>query len=148
MKGYSCIGLDGCKTNENIGSIIRLCGNYDVSLLTIARHRYSKHPTDSMKHAKHMPILQVDDLHSVIPFDCKPVAVELVDGAKSITNYVHPKRAFYVFGAEDATLGNRVLSWCKDVIYIPTNKCLNLAMCVNVVLYDRLIKTSLGGERA
>ncbi len=53
---------------------------------------------------------------------------------------VHPVRAFYIFGGEDATLGGRVLSWCRDVIYIPTAYCMNLAATVNVVLYDRMTK--------
>lgn len=57
-----------------------------------------------------------------------------------LTKYEHPKRAFYVFGAEDATLGQRTLSWCRDIVYVPTNSCLNLATCVNVVLYDRAVK--------
>jgi tRNA(Leu) C34 or U34 (ribose-2'-O)-methylase TrmL len=40
-------------------------------------------------------------------------------------------------------LGERVLSWCRDVVYIPTNGCLNLAACVNVVLYDRQSKSNI-----
>jgi tRNA C32,U32 (ribose-2'-O)-methylase TrmJ len=95
-----------------------------------------------MKFYRHLPLLQVADLHEVIPFDCVPVAVELVDRATPLTEYKHPERAFYVFGAEDATLGERVLSWCRDVVYIPTNGCLNLAACVNVVLYDRQSKSN------
>ena len=35
-----------------------------------------------------------------------------------------------------------MLSWCRDVVYIPTNGCMNLAACVNVVLYDRLSKSN------
>ena len=53
-------------------------------------------------------------------------------------------RTFYVFGAEDATLGARTLSWCRDVIYVPTAGCMNLAATANVVLYDRLVK--MGGD--
>jgi len=66
--------------------------------------------------------------------------VDLVEEAIPLTTYVHPERAFYVFGAENATLGEQVISWCRDVIYVPTNGCLNLAACVNVVLYDRMVK--------
>ncbi|MBD3350804.1 MAG: hypothetical protein GF364_04880, partial [Candidatus Lokiarchaeota archaeon] len=98
----------------------------------------------TMKHYRHLPLLQVDNLKDVIPYDCVPVAVELIRTARPLMTYTHPERAFYVFGAEDATLGNRVLSWCRDVVYIPTNGCLNLAACVNVVLYDRLYKTQSG----
>ena len=73
-------------------------------------------------------------------FDCIPVAVELVESAVPLPSYNHPSRAFYIFGAEDATLGQRVLSWCRDVIYVPMDGCMNLAATVNVVLYGRFAK--------
>jgi tRNA(Leu) C34 or U34 (ribose-2'-O)-methylase TrmL len=79
-------------------------------------------------------------LHDVIPYDCIPVAVELVADASSLVNFAHPERAFCVFGTEDNTLGERVLSWCPRRVMIPTRACMNLAACVNVVLYDRLAK--------
>jgi tRNA(Leu) C34 or U34 (ribose-2'-O)-methylase TrmL len=93
-----------------------------------------------MKAYRHIPTLYSDSLHDVIPVDCVPVAVDLIDGAKSLVTYKHPERAFYIFGPEDGTLGKAVTDWCRDVIYIPTNHCMNLAACVNVVLYDRMAK--------
>jgi len=134
--------LDDPKTDINVGHVLRAAGVFQADMVAIAGHRYSRSCTDTMKAHLHVPLLQVDDLHDVVPFDCVPVAVELVDYAVSLTGYKHPERAFYVFGAEDATLGRRVLSWCRDVIYIPTNGCLNLSACVNVVLYDRLCKSN------
>ena len=141
-RGFCCVGLDNPKTNINVGAVLRAAGIFGADMVAIAGHRYGRAPTDTMKSYRHLPLLQVDDLHAVIPFDCVPVAVELCDLALPLTEYKHPESAFYIFGAEDATLGNRVLSWCRDVVYIPTNGCLNLAACVNVVLYDRLCKTA------
>jgi tRNA(Leu) C34 or U34 (ribose-2'-O)-methylase TrmL len=139
-RGFCAIGLDNPKTDANIGSALRACGVYGGSMLAISGHRYSKSATDTMRASKHLPLLTVEDLKSVIPHDCVPVAVDLVDGAQSLVDYQHPERAFYIFGAEDATLGDRITSWCRDVVYIPTNGCMNLAATVNVVLYDRLAK--------
>jgi tRNA(Leu) C34 or U34 (ribose-2'-O)-methylase TrmL len=68
------------------------------------------------------------------------VAVELIDGAKSLTTYKHPPRAFYIFGPEDGTLKKEITDFCEDIVYIPTEGCMNLAATVNVVLYDRLAK--------
>lgn len=69
------------------------------------------------------------------------LAVEfLPERAVNITNYVHPERAFYIFGPEDGTLGKPVLDKCRDVVYLPTNICLNLATTVATVLYDRKAK--------
>ena len=141
-RGFCCIGLDNPKTDINVGAVLRAAGVFRADMVAISGHRYGRAPTDTMKFYRHLPLLQVDDLHEVIPFDCVPVAVELVERATPLTEYKHPERAFYIFGAEDATLGKRVLSWCRDVVYIPTNGCLNLAACVNVVLYDRLSKSN------
>lgn len=140
MRGYSCIGLDNPKFLVNVGSSLRAAFVYDVALVAISGRRYRKMSSDTVKAYRHLPLLQVDDLKTVIPYDCIPVAVDLIGGAIPLPEYKHPERAFYVFGAEDATLGNRILSWCKDVVYVPTNTCMNLAATVNVVLYDRLAK--------
>ena len=71
-----------------------------------------------------------------------PVAVDILTNAIPLPGYTHPERAFYIFGAEDSTLGYSITSWCRDIIYIPTNRCMNLAATVNVVLYDRMAKLS------
>ena len=147
-RGFCCVGLDNPKNSINVGSVLRAASVFDACMVAISGKRYSRAPTDTVKAYRHMPLLRVDDLYTVVPFDCVPVAVELRRHAIPLTHYVHPERAFYVFGAEDATLGSRVLSWCRDVVYIPSNGCLNLAACVNVVLYDRMCKAVLrgGGE--
>lgn len=135
-----CIGLDNPKSSINVGHALRAAGCFGAQLMAVSGYRYHRACTDTMNAVGRVPLVTTDDLHRVIPFSCVPVAVELHNRAVSILNYVHPASAFYVFGAEDATLGNRVLPWCRDVIYIPTSACLNLAACVNVVLYDRTAK--------
>ncbi len=141
-KGYSCVGLDNPKTPSNIGSALRACGNFNAAFLAVSGLRYKNHSTDTMKQYRHTPLFQVEDLNLIIPYDCVPVAVDLVGDAIPLPEYKHPERAFYIFGAEDATLGERVLYWCRDKIYIPTNRCMNLAGTVHVVLYDRMSKQS------
>lgn len=147
MRGYACIGLDNPKNPLNVGSTLRAAGCYGVSMVAISGERPNKYisrmPTDTMRQYRHMPVLRCAELRDVLPYDCVPVAVEIVEGARSLFDYVHPERAFYVFGAEDATLGERVLGWCRDVVYIPTAACMNLAATVNVVLYDRAMKRSM-----
>ena len=79
-------------------------------------------------------------MFDAIPYNCVPVAVDLLEGATPLPRYVHPERAFYIFGAEDATLGKRIIDRCRDKIVIPTSYCMNLAATANVVLYDRMVK--------
>lgn len=139
-RGYSIVALDNPKCNKNVGSILRAAGCYGATAVVTAGRRYSPASTDTMKYYRHAPLFLVDDVFDAIPYDCVPVAVDLIEGARPLQEYTHPERAFYIFGAEDATLGERILSRCRDVVYIPTKYCMNLAATVNVVLYDRMCK--------
>lgn len=140
---YACIGLFNPKSPENVGSVMRAAGCYGVSSVfyTGERYDYAKpFYTDTQKIYETRPLINVKDLIATIPLGCVPVAVELLDGAKSLTTYKHPARAFYIFGPEDGTLKKEITELCEDVVYIPTEGCMNLAATVNVVLYDRLAK--------
>jgi tRNA(Leu) C34 or U34 (ribose-2'-O)-methylase TrmL len=144
MRGYAAIGLYHPKTPENVGSVLRALHCYDAALVAIEGKRFKKSRIDTYRTWRHKPLIETEDLRLIIPYDCVPVAVDLIPGAQSLVNYRHPERAFYIFGPEDGTLGQKVLSWCHDVVYIPTIQCMNLAATVNVVLYDRLAKHPKG----
>lgn len=141
-RGYAAIGLHNPKTPSNVGSVLRAAGCYGAAMVAMTGSRFKKASTDTMQAWKHRPIIEADDLRLVIPYGCVPVAIDLIPGARPLTKYSHPERAFYVFGPEDGTLGTAITSWCRDVVYIPTDGCMNLAACVNVVLYDRMAKSS------
>jgi tRNA(Leu) C34 or U34 (ribose-2'-O)-methylase TrmL len=143
MRGYSAIGLVNPKTPANVGSVLRASQIYGSKLVAIEGRRIAvRASTDTMKAWRHLPVLHCEDLKPVVPFDCVPVAVDLVDDAESLFSFDHPERAFYVFGPEDGTLGKRHLEWCARRVMIPTAGCMNLAACVNVVLYDRAMKSA------
>lgn len=144
MRGFAAIGLDNPKCMANVGGVMRAAGCYGAAMVAMSGRRFRRVPTDVKKQYRLTPVIETEDLRLVIPYDCVPVAVDLVPGAQSLASYTHPERAFYIFGAEDATLGDRVLSWCRDVVYVPTTGCMNLAATVNVVLYDRTVK--MGGD--
>jgi tRNA(Leu) C34 or U34 (ribose-2'-O)-methylase TrmL len=142
-RGYSSIGLVSPKTPANVGSVMRACGVYGASQCFFTGTRFKKAKqfiTDPQKHYRTIPLTNVENLRDVIPYDCVPVAVDLIEGAIPLTEYVHPERAFYIFGPEDGTLGKETLRFCRDVVYVPTNGCMNLAATVNVILYDRMAK--------
>lgn len=141
-RGYAAIGLDNPKNGLNIGGTMRAAGVYGAELIVLGgeRPKNIRHASDTLKAWKHVPTLLVDDVFDAMPFDCVPVAVDLLPDAKSLPGYIHPERAFYIFGAEDATLGKRITDRCRDVVFIPTRYCMNLAATVNVVLYDRMAK--------
>ena len=141
--GYACIGLFNPKTPENVGSVMRAAGCYGVHSVFYTGKRYDlakQFCTDTNNKHLDIPLISVEDLQSIVPLDCVPIAVELVEGAKSLVDYKHPPRAFYIFGPEDNSLKKQITDFCRDTIYVPTNGCMNLAATVNVILYDRLAK--------
>ncbi|HLA30925.1 MAG TPA: RNA methyltransferase [Pseudomonas sp.] len=142
-KRYSCIGLFNPKSPENVGAVMRAAGCYGVSSVFYTGKRYERARdfiTDTKRIHMDIPLIGIDDLQKIIPLGCTPVAVELVEGARPLPEYTHPDRALYIFGPEDGSLDDSIRAWCEDVIYIPTEGCMNLAATVNVVLYDRLAK--------
>jgi tRNA(Leu) C34 or U34 (ribose-2'-O)-methylase TrmL len=138
------IGLDNPKSGVNVGAALRAANCYGAVMVAVTGNRYTKHGmrTDTTAARRHIPLICVDNLYNAIPYGCVPVAVDLVPDAQNLIHYRHPKQAFYVFGPEDGTLGHKVLDFCRDVVYVPTNGCMNLAATVNVVLYDRIVKES------
>ena len=141
-RGYAIVGLDNPKSEVNLGAAMRAVGVYGAKALFFSGNRVKPGATDTFRHYRHIPLVRVCDLHGIVPYDCVPVAVDIIPGAIPLPEYRHPIRAFYVFGGEDATLGARVLEWCRDTLYVPTDGCMNLAATVNVVLYDRMQKLS------
>jgi tRNA(Leu) C34 or U34 (ribose-2'-O)-methylase TrmL len=143
MRGFAVIALHNPKTPANIGGALRACGCYGAKLVVIGGPRplrLAKLATDTQKAWRHIPHVLVDDIFDACPYDAVPVAIDLIEGARSLLTYNHPERAFYIFGAEDATLGKKVLDKCRDKVVVPTAYCMNLAATVNVILYDRLSK--------
>jgi tRNA(Leu) C34 or U34 (ribose-2'-O)-methylase TrmL len=145
QRGYAAIGLHRPKDPANIGGVLRAAYCYGASLVVLGAPRAhandgAQHGTNTFRAYRHIPTLVGDDLHALIPFDCVPAAVDLVEGACPLPSYQHPQRAFYIFGPEDGTLGKSILSWCEHRVAVPTRECMNLSACVNVVLYDRVAK--------
>ena len=73
-----------------------------------------------------------------------PVAVEVRENSEPLPDFVHPPRAAYIFGPEDGSLPKSALTLCHRFVVIPSRSCLNLAASVNVVLYDRMVKSPEG----
>lgn len=139
------LGLINPKTPENVGNILRAAGCFGVSgiFYTGRRFHYARQfISDTKDNHEKIPLVHCESLQSILPDNAVPVAVELAEGATPLMQFTHPQNAFYVFGPEDGSLSKEVVNWCQHVVYIPTTGCLNLSATVNVVLYDRLSKSS------
>jgi tRNA(Leu) C34 or U34 (ribose-2'-O)-methylase TrmL len=142
QKGFAAIGLHRPKDAANVGGTLRAAYAYGAQMVAIsgARNGCVRHATNTPQAWKHIPTITTDDLRLHIPYDCVPVAVDLVEGAIPLPSFQHPARAYYIFGPEDGTLGKAVLDWCPQRVMVPTRMCMNLAATVNVILYDRVAK--------
>ena len=143
------IGLSNPKSPENVASVMRAAGNYRVDRVLYTGERYSwalrrnpNIPRLSRKVSEHIPLMQVDDLVDALEKNTQIVCVEFAENAIALPEYRHPDKAIYIFGPEDGTLEQSIIDRADAVVYVPTIGCMNLAATVNVVLYDRLAKSS------
>lgn len=143
-RGYAAIGLHNPKDPANVGGAMRAATVYGAGLLVLGGPRpkhYMGFKTDTTRAWRNIPTVFSPHVLDSIPYDCIPIAVDLVPGARSLVDFQHPDRAFYVFGPEDGTLGHEITDRCAYSLFVPTpGPCMNLAATVNVVLYDRLAK--------
>ncbi|MBD1574993.1 MULTISPECIES: RNA methyltransferase [Vibrio] len=139
------IGLTNPKSPSNVGSVMRASGCYRVDAVRYTGVRYEKavkFHTDTKSVARHIPLDGVADMLEGLDAETKIVCVELAEGATSLPQFVHPDKAIYVFGPEDGSIDQSVVSKADAVVYVPTVGCMNLAATVNVLLYDRLAKST------
>ena len=148
-KSKVSIGLINPKSPENVASVMRAAGNFRVDSVFYTGKRYPravrlKSYTVDMgrKVSQNIPLSEVTSLIDDLPVKLKIVCVEFAENAIPLPEYQHPFNAFYIFGPEDGSVSQQVISRADAVVYVPTIGCMNLAAAVNVVLYDRLTKSS------
>jgi len=128
-----------------MGSILRAAGCYSVGSIFYTGERYARakgFATDTKDAGSKIPVKNVANIRECMGQNLSNVAIELVEGATPLPHFQHPDNARYIFGPEDGSLPQHLLDQCDHVVYIPTKGCMNLAATVNVVLYDRMAKSS------
>lgn len=137
------IGLENPQNSLNVGGVLRAAQAFDCGLIVIETKIPSdlllKSKTDTGKGYKSIPVI-CGNIAECAPYAHKRVAVELVEDAVSLVDFTHPRNALYIFGPENGSISPDLLDVCEHKIFIPARICLNLAACVNVVLYDRVSK--------
>lgn len=149
------IGMFSPRNGFNIGSAIRAAGNFNASFLVASGRRYNVTDprtghrksdyknTDTEQVRKKIPcFIGVDNLLDFVPFSCETVVLERDESAIALPDFVHPRRAFYIFGPEDGTVPPEITAKCDHKVYIPSTGSMNLAHAITVALYDRGSKAS------
>jgi len=147
------IGLINPKSPDNVSSVMRASGNFNVDNVFYTGKRYPRAlmrnpdiPDMRRKVGQSIPLTEVECLIDIAPVNMKLVCVEFAENAIALPEYQHPDNAFYIFGPEDGTISQDVIDRVDDVIYVPTVGCMNLSATVNVLLYDRFTKSFQGCE--
>ena len=142
------LGLVNPKSPDNVGSVLRAAANYGVDKVFYTGDRYpraierkARSVDMGRKVSKDVLIAQKDCLLEAVTDNMKIVCVEFALNAIPLPEYQHPENAFYIFGPEDGSIDQALIDQADDVVYVPTVGCMNLSASVNVLLYDRLLKT-------
>ncbi|QEY14826.1 TrmH family RNA methyltransferase [Cellvibrio sp. KY-GH-1] len=144
QKAHSFIGLVNPKSPTNVGMVMRAAGCFEVDAVFYSGTRFErarKFATDTKNAQSKIPLTYAENLPDAPVAGAKLVAIELIEGAVPLMDFVHPENAYYIFGPEDGSLKKEILDACDHVVYIPTIGCMNLAATVHVVLYDRMSKS-------
>lgn len=140
------VGLVNPKNPFNMGAVMRACGCFGASFLVAEGTRFKENKADfrnmDVEQArKRIPcFIGVNNVLDFTPYDTEIVVIERCDGAESLVDFKHPRRAFYIFGPEDGAVPPSIVEKAKKVVYVPSSGSMNLGACAYTVLYDRLSK--------
>lgn len=152
------------KTPPNVGGALRACSIFGVNELRwtgkrvedfrqVTRTAGTAFPNspakwrlpreERMKEYRNVDWGQIPDENPIDGFRARgftPVAVEVRPNSEQLPLFMHPEKALYIFGPEDGSIPKGLLHECERFVIVPSRSCLNLAACINVVLYDRTVK--------
>ena len=145
-RGYFGIGVENLKTGANLGTLWRSAHSLGASFLFTIGRRYSVQASDTTVAYRSVPLfeyLTFDEFYDNLPRSCRLVGVEYPHpSARPLAKYQHPRSAVYLLGSEDSGLSKAALERCHEVVYIPCEVCLNVAVAGSILLYDRSTKKS------
>jgi len=141
VNGYFGIGIEDCKTKENIGTLWRSAINLGAAFIFAIGKRYKYQSSDTTKAFRHIPFYEYECLKDFRnPYDCQIIGIEMSEGAKDLRTFCHPKRAIYILGAEDHGLSKECLSKVHQVVKFKSNYCMNVSCAGAIVMWDRQSK--------
>jgi tRNA G18 (ribose-2'-O)-methylase SpoU len=143
-RGFFAIGIERCKTGQNIGTLWRSAYLYEADLLFTIGVRYNPSKdvgcADSFKSHRSIPLMHFPDAAALItslPRDTPLIGVELDPRGTRIDKFKHPERACYVLGAEDHGLTKDMMERCHRFVQLPGKFSMNVASAGTVVMHDR-----------
>jgi tRNA(Leu) C34 or U34 (ribose-2'-O)-methylase TrmL len=142
------IWLYNPKYPHNVGTALRAACCYGVPTVCTSGKRIkdevdtiSRIPREErMRNYSMVELVHHDNPLSILEPGVVPVAIEFRGNSQDLFEFEHPEKALYIFGPEDGSLERDVLTKCQHFVRIDTMECLNLAVAVGTLLYDRACK--------
>lgn len=141
VRGYFEVGIYQTKTESNVGTLWRTAYQLGAAGVFTIGKRYKRQSSDTLKVMHHIPLrhfLTLEEFKRQRPIGAVLVGIEM--GGKPLSDFVHPKQAIYLLGAEDHGLPPEVREYCNCIISLESvvSASYNVAVTGSIVLYDRV----------
>ena len=143
--GYFEIGVYHPKTEINVGTLWRSAFQLGAQGIFTIGYRYKRQASDTANVMLQIPLRHYDsfdEFSKSLPMQASLIAVEM--GGRKLENFVHPKQAVYLLGAEDYGLPQEILDKCRLVVSIGSMRTFsyNVAVAGSIVMYSRFQQES------
>lgn len=139
-------GGDLSKNSINIGTLWRTANIFNADYIFTVGRRYKGQASDTMKTPRCIPLfhyLTFDDFKKNLPLGCLLIAIEMKPKAVWLKDFIHPKQACYLLGAEDTGIPDEILKQCHKVVQLGGEYCMNVSTAGSIVIYDRVMTKKL-----
>ena len=140
------IGIYQPKTNHNIGTLWRSAYILGAQFIFIVDGKYNNQSSDTKKTWSKIPFFKYenfDHMYKSLPHSAQLIAAEMCDNSTPIRNFVHPRRAVYLLGAEDNGLPQKVLDRCHKLVQLPGESSMNVSVSGSILMFDRINKLEI-----
>lgn len=141
--GYFGIGCMNMKTSMNFGSLFRTAQIFGADFIFLIGGRFKKQASDTQCSWRHIPTYTYSnfaDFNAHRPYACPLVGVELIETAIPLQLFKHPPQACYLLGSEEAGLSREAIRHCQQMVRLPGQHSVNVAVAGSIVLYHRIVK--------
>jgi tRNA(Leu) C34 or U34 (ribose-2'-O)-methylase TrmL len=145
---FFAVGILRARAVSNHGSVWRSALQFGAAYTFTVGAEYARRiegSADVYKTSRQIPFVTYRDTAALLagaPLGSSLVAVEY--GGEALADFVHPRRAVYVFGDEKDGLPADVVALCSHHVSISTAEgrpdSLNVAAAAAIVMYDRFCK--------